>query len=129
MEVHAATKHVRTVRQSSGHNFGDAERRFVFSARHFDLVVVGRRTKLNGPPPNLIERILLGCGRPFANCAAATANLVVGTVMVCRKETAEPARGTAAAMPLLVNAKQVVLAGAKERDPSLGDGLADLFAS
>jgi len=44
---------------------GDAERRLMFSARHHDLVVLGRRTGLNGLPPDLIERILLGCGRPL----------------------------------------------------------------
>jgi nucleotide-binding universal stress UspA family protein len=52
--------------------------------------------------------------------------LLVDTVMVCWKETPEAARSLAAAMPLLVNARRVVLAGAEERDPSLAAGLADL---
>ena len=52
---------------------GDAERRLMFSARHHDIVVLGRRTGLNGLRPDLIERILLGCGRPFIDRAAATA--------------------------------------------------------
>jgi nucleotide-binding universal stress UspA family protein len=46
--------------------------------------------------------------------------------MVCWKETAEAARAVAAAMPLLANAERVVLAGVKEHDTSLADGLADL---
>jgi nucleotide-binding universal stress UspA family protein len=46
--------------------------------------------------------------------------------MGCWKKAAAAARAIAAAMPLQVNAKQVLLAGAKERHRSLGDGLADL---
>jgi len=46
--------------------------------------------------------------------------------MLCWKETPEAARALAAAMPLLVNADRVVLAGAEERDASLAAGLADL---
>jgi nucleotide-binding universal stress UspA family protein len=46
--------------------------------------------------------------------------------MVSWKETAEAARAIAAAMPLLTNAERVVLAGVKEHDTSLADGLADL---
>jgi hypothetical protein len=42
------------------------------------------------------------------------------------KETPEAARALAASMPLLVNARRVILAGAEERDSSLADGLADL---
>ena len=105
---------------------GDAERRMIFCARHYDLVVVGRRTGPNGLPPNLIERILLGSGRPLLIAPPRPPSLLLGTVMVCWKETAEAARAVAAAMPLLANAERVVLAGVKEHDTSLADGLADL---
>jgi nucleotide-binding universal stress UspA family protein len=105
---------------------GDAERRLMLSARHHDFVVLGRRTGLNGLRPDLIERILLGCGRPLLIAPPQPPRLLVGTVMVCWKETPEAARSLAAAMPLLVNAGRVVLAGAEERDGSLGAGLADL---
>jgi len=46
--------------------------------------------------------------------------------MGCWKKAAAAARAIAAAMPLQANAKQVLLAGAKGRHRSLGDGLADL---
>jgi nucleotide-binding universal stress UspA family protein len=105
---------------------GDAVRRLMFFARHHDLIVVGRRTGPNGLPPDLIERILLGCGRPLLIAPPQPPRLLVGTVMVCWKETAEAARAVAAAMPLLVSAKRVVLAGVEEHDRSLGNGLADL---
>jgi nucleotide-binding universal stress UspA family protein len=83
---------------------GDAKHRLMFCARHHDLVVVGRRTGPNGPPPDIIERILLGCGRPLLIASPQPPRLLVGTVMVCWKETAEAARAVAAAMPLLVSA-------------------------
>ena len=115
-----------TVSANWREEIGDAERRLMFSARHHDLVVLGRRTGLNGLPPDLIERISLGCGRPLLIAPPQPPRLLVGTVMVCWKQTPEAARALAAAMPLLVNADRVVLAGAEERDASLAAGLADL---
>jgi hypothetical protein len=85
----------------------------IFCARHYDLVVVGRRTGPNGLPPNLIERILLGSGRPLLIAPPRPPSLLLGTVMVCWKETAEAARAVAAAMPLLANAERVVLGVSK----------------
>jgi hypothetical protein len=87
---------------------------------------VGRRTGLNGLRHDLVERILLGCGGPVLIAPPQPPRLLVGTVMVRWKETPEAARSLAAAMPLLVNARRVVLAGAEERDASLAAGLADL---
>jgi hypothetical protein len=43
---------------------GEADRRLMFCARHYDLIVMGRPMGLNGLPPDLLERLLLGCGRP-----------------------------------------------------------------
>ena len=53
----------------------------------------------------------------------------VGTVMVCWKEIPEAARSLAAAMPLLVNARRVVLAGAEERDCLTGRRIGRSFVS
>lgn len=104
---------------------GDTKR-LLFWARHHDLIVVGRRTRPNGLPPDLIETLLLGSGRPLLIAPERPPSLGAGTVVVCWKETAEAARALTAAMPLLIHAKRVVLVGVKERDPSLADGLADL---
>jgi nucleotide-binding universal stress UspA family protein len=105
---------------------GNAERRLLSRARHYDLVVLGRRTAPNGLPPDLIEKILLGSGRPLLIAPPQSPRRLLGTVVVCWKETAEAARAIAAAMPLLINAERVVLAGVQEHDPSLAEGLADL---
>lgn len=106
---------------------GNADRRLIFRARHYyDLVAAGRPTGPNGLPPDLLERLLLGCGRPLLIAPTQLSDPVPGTVMVCWKETAEAARAVAAAMPLLAKAERVILASVEEDDPSLADGLADL---
>jgi hypothetical protein len=105
---------------------GDADRRLIFRARHYDLVAAGRPMGLNGLPPDLLERLLLGCGRPLLIAPAQLSDPFLVTVMVCWKETAEAARAVAAAMPLLAKAEHVTLASVEEDNPSLTDGLADL---
>ena len=105
---------------------GDADRRLIFCARHYDRVAAARPTGPNGLPPDLLERLLLGCGRPLLIAPAQLSDSFFGTVMVCWKETAEAARAVAAAMPLLAKADRVILASVEEDDPSLAHGLADL---
>lgn len=105
---------------------GEADRRLMFCARHYDLVVLARPTGPNGLPPDLLESLLLGCGRPLLIASPQRSDPLLGTVMVCGNETAEAARAVAAATPLLVKAERVVLAGVEEHDPSLADGLTDL---
>jgi nucleotide-binding universal stress UspA family protein len=105
---------------------GEADRRLVSCTRHYDLVVVGRPTGPNGLPPNLLERLLLDCGRPLLIASPRPSDRLLGTVMVCWKETAEAARAVGAATPLLAKAEHVILAAIEEQDLSLADGLADL---
>ena len=105
---------------------GDADRRLIFCARHYDLVAAGRPTAPNGLPPDLLERLLLGCGRSLLIAPTQLSDPVLGTVMVCWKETAEAARAVGAATPLLAKAERVIFASVEEDDPSLADGLADL---
>lgn len=87
----------------------DAVTRIMHFARHNDLVVIGRHNRSNGLPPDLIERVLVGSGRPLLIAPARTPDSVTETVLVCWKETAESARALTAAMPLLAVAKRVVL--------------------
>jgi nucleotide-binding universal stress UspA family protein len=105
---------------------GDAQRRLMFRARHNDLVVLGRPAAPNGLPLHLLEELLLGSGRPLLIAAPQPSRELLGTVMVCWKETAEAARAVAAAMPLLTSSARVILAGVEERDPSLHAGLTEV---
>lgn len=70
--------------------------------------------------------MLIGCGKPLLIAPAAASHSLLGTVMVCWKETAEAARAVTAAIPLLAKAERVVIAGVAEEDQSLSDGMADL---
>ena len=85
---------------------GEADRRLLSTARHYDLVVLARPTGPNGLPPNLLEQLLMGSGRPLL-IASAKPPPSLDTIMVCWKETAEAARAVAASMPFLANAKRV----------------------
>ena len=46
--------------------------------------------------------------------------------MVCWKETTEAVRAVNAAMPLLINAKRVVIVGVVENDENVADALSDV---
>jgi nucleotide-binding universal stress UspA family protein len=102
---------------------GNGEKPFVARARVHDLVVMGRLTRSNGLPPDLLRRVLIECGRPML-IAGARAPRRLGTVMVAWKDAREPARAITAAMPLLTDAKRVVVAEIDEGHPSANDAAA-----
>jgi nucleotide-binding universal stress UspA family protein len=89
---------------------------FITRARVHDLVVMGRFTRPNGLPPNLLQLLLVECGRPIM-IAAPRSPRAFHTVMVAWKDTREAARAVTAAMPLLSDAKRVVVAAVEEREP------------
>jgi len=93
----------------------DARQRLLFHARHSDLVVMGRADRPNGLPPDLLEHLLMECGRPVLLACRKPAPNLVGTVMVCWRETADAARAVMAAMPFLTRAVRVVFAAVNER--------------
>ncbi|MFI4987631.1 MAG: universal stress protein [Alphaproteobacteria bacterium] len=103
-----------------------AESRLMLRARHNDLVVIARPTRANGMPADLLEILLVGCGRPILIAPAKAPDSVSGTVMVCWKETAEAARALAAALPLLAKAERVLFTAVVERGQPSGDMLADI---
>jgi hypothetical protein len=76
---------------------GEADYRLMFCTRHYDLVILGRPTGPNGLQPDLLERLLLGSGRPLLIAPPRVSEQLLGTVMVCWKETAEAARAVGAA--------------------------------
>lgn len=92
-------------------------------ARHCDFVVMGRQTKPNGLPSDCLERLLLGCGRPIIVAPPQPGSTLIGTTMVCWRESAEAARAVAAAMPFLTRSRRVLLVSIAEAP---GDGPNDL---
>lgn len=100
--------------------------RLLFHARHNDLVVMARATKLDGLPPDRLETLLMGCGRPLLIASAEAPMRSLGTAMVCWKETADAARAVSLAMPLLAKVGRVVVVSVKEDGEAPPDALADL---
>jgi nucleotide-binding universal stress UspA family protein len=92
----------------------DAPDRLMFHARHHDLIVMGRPARPNGLPPDLLETLLMGCGRPILLAGAAPPERLPGTVMVCWRETPDAARAMVAAMPVLSAAERVIFCAVDE---------------
>ncbi|MGA7489448.1 MAG: hypothetical protein WBW74_21195, partial [Xanthobacteraceae bacterium] len=103
---------------------GQGEEPFITRARLHDLVVMGRFTRPNGLPPELVRLLLVGCGRPVLIAGPHAPRSLGGTVMVCWKDAREPARALTAAMPLLTEAERVVIAAVDEGRASANDAAA-----
>jgi hypothetical protein len=65
---------------------GNGEEPFITRARVHDLVVMGRFPRPNGLPPDLLQRLLVGCGRPLLIAGPHAPQNLTGTAMVCWKD-------------------------------------------
>jgi len=83
----------------------------VVHARHNNLVVIGRSARPNGLPRDLIETLLINCGRPVLLSRPTAPRGLTGTVMVCWRESVDAARAMSVAMPILTKAARVRLRG------------------
>jgi nucleotide-binding universal stress UspA family protein len=92
-------------------------------ARHCDFVVMGRQTKPNGLRSDCLEQLLLGCGRPIVVAPRQPPTTLIGTAMVCWRESAEAVRAVAAAMPYLRRSRRVLLVSIADAP---GKGTTDL---
>src|SRR3954447_7380955 len=104
----------------------DAPERLTFHARHSDLIVMGRAKQTQGLAPDVLENLVLSCGRPMLVAASTAPQNLTDTVMVCWKESANAARAVAAATPILAKAKRVIFTSILERDKSAADSVRDL---
>jgi nucleotide-binding universal stress UspA family protein len=104
----------------------DAPQRLMFHARHSDLVVMGRAKQTQGLAPDILDSLVLSCGRPMLVAASTAPQQLTGTVMVCWKESANAARAVTAATPLLSKAKRVVFTHVAERDEGATEAVHDL---
>ena len=76
---------------------------------HHDLVVMARPTVFDGLPPDRLEALVMGCGRPLLIASRRAPMRALDTAMVCWKETRDAARVVSAAMPLIAKARRVVV--------------------
>jgi nucleotide-binding universal stress UspA family protein len=93
---------------------GEGAEQLAQLARHSDRVVLGRHRDRDGLPPDFIDHVVLRAGRPVL-IAPAQPPVALSTIMVCWKETPEAARAVAAALPLLIAGRHVVIANVHER--------------
>jgi nucleotide-binding universal stress UspA family protein len=100
--------------------------RLMFHARHSDLVVLGRPHNQDYMPGGLIENILLGSGRPIVIAPDIAPRSTTGTIAVAWKETQEAARALAVSLPLLTQARRVVLVAVAEEGCASSEALRDL---
>jgi nucleotide-binding universal stress UspA family protein len=94
-------------------------------ARHCDLIVMGRQRRPNGLRSDCLEQLLLGCGRPIIVAPRQPPTTLIGTTMVCWRESAEAARAVAAAMPYLTRSRRVLLVSIAGAPDGEADNLAE----
>jgi nucleotide-binding universal stress UspA family protein len=126
------------LRTTTGKSFGlsaqfleetdDAEARFIAHSRHSDLIVMGRPLHQDLMPFNLIEKLLLGSGRPIVIADDSPhIGAAPDTIVIAWKDTPQTARAVGAAMPLLEMADKVAIVHVAEPDSPVTNGL-DLLA-
>ena len=100
------------------------EYRLVAEARCHDLIVMGRFTQPNGLPADLLQLMLVECGRPILIAADKVPQSLTGTVMVCWKDAPAPARAVSVALPILAKADRVVVVTVDENDKTAANSAA-----
>lgn len=93
-----------------------SQARFIFHARHHDLVVLGRPHSHDSIRDSLIETVLTRCGQPVVIAPEAVPRGPIETVVVGWNESSAAARALSAAMPLLKTALTVVLVAIDDDD-------------
>ena len=79
-------------------------------ARIFDVAVLGRpANRDNGPRMSLFETVLFESGRPILLAPADPPEKLGETILIAWNQSSETASATAHAMPLLMQAKRVVV--------------------
>jgi nucleotide-binding universal stress UspA family protein len=102
----------------------DAIGRLMRHARHNDLIVLGRVAHRDSLPDDLIEQLLVGCGRPVLLAAPTPRPRLLGTAMVCWQEAAQAARALGAALPLLAKSDRVLIARVDDGSSAPEDAVA-----
>jgi len=88
---------------------GRAAEQVVFMARNHDLTIMSRPTFEDGLPPDILSRVLLEGGQPLLLMPEYCPDGFPGRVVICWKDTPASARAVSAALPLLRQAREVLL--------------------
>jgi nucleotide-binding universal stress UspA family protein len=95
-------------------------------ARHHDLVICGHSASGHDWPRHLIERLLTETGRPLLMIPEGARLRELDTVILCWKEDAASARALSAALPILAEAKTVVIVTVRETPEQIAKSGRDL---
>jgi len=118
--VRKVPSRIEQISASWAEEWNQPELRLFTHARYRDLVVVGRPDHRDLMPNSLIQQSLLDCGRPVVIAPERQPAELGGTVVVGWKETSGAARALIAALPLLQQARRVVLVSIREQDTTSG---------
>jgi nucleotide-binding universal stress UspA family protein len=86
-----------------------AEARILMHARYTDLLVLGRPERTHAMRYDLIEKLLLGSGRPILMAPDSLPTQPFGTVLLVWQDTPAAARALSAALPLMRQARRIVI--------------------
>lgn len=118
--VRKVPSRIEQISASWAEEWNQPELRLFTHARYRDLVVVGRPDHRDLMPNSLIQQSLLDCGCPVVIAPERPPAELGGTVVVGWKETSGAARALIAALPLLQQARRVVLVSIREQDTTSG---------
>ena len=109
---------------------GDSIQAITAEARYSDLVVLARAPATSELSADAVASILVGCGRPVLLAPDMRLETIGSSPAIAWKETAEAARAVTAAMPMLMQAKRVVVISVQEDEavPTEGFEAADRLA-
>lgn len=93
---------------------GDEAHWLALHGRVADLLVLGRPWDGGTIPMDVVDAALMDTGRPVLIVPTRPPDQIGQTIVIAWKDTAEAASAVAAAMPLLVRARQVVILSVEE---------------
>ncbi len=99
--------------------------RLVARSRCRDLTLIARPRAGSRLPPDILETLVVGSGRPMLVLPDTGLLRAPETVLLCWKDTPESARAAGAALPFLKSASRVVVATVQEGLTAAG-GLTDI---
>jgi len=116
IEMRDAPTNGKNVTASYRDEKNTSKERLIFHARQSDLIVMGRARQAQGLAPDTLEYLVRNCGRPVLLAATGAPQTPTGTIMICWKKSENLGRAIAAAMPILANAKRLVIASISKRN-------------
>jgi nucleotide-binding universal stress UspA family protein len=105
---------------------GSAGNAFMRMARAHDLSVIGRSAGKRSWSQNLLESLVMDCGRPVLILPPGSGKLALNKIAIWWKDHSASARAVSAALPLLAAAGKVSVISVLEKDDHVAEGAVDM---